>query len=289
MIEKKLSDDMGNRSVIKDNFINYIDSLVINNKISHAYLIEVDNYDEDLKYIYDFIKMILINCKYEDLDSNNDIVKLVDSNNYPDIRVISTETSNIKKNQLIELQDEYKNKSLLDNKRIYIILEAEKLNDSAANTMLKFLEEPEDDIIAFLVTNNRYHVINTLLSRCQILSIKEDSFDIEIDDTFMDLLNVLINPRNFFINYNDFSTNIFIDKFVTKNLFIKVENIILNYLEAKYTSKKFNEDIFTILDKKSEKDLLNMISILEDELQKLEFNVNLKIWLCSLFSKFIGG
>ena len=289
MIEKKLSDDMGNRSVIKDNFINYIDSLVINNKISHAYLIEVDNYDEDLKYIYDFIKMILINCKYEDLNSNNDIVKLVDSNNYPDIRVISTETSNIKKNQLIELQDEYKNKSLLDNKRIYIILEAEKLNDSAANTMLKFLEEPEDDIIAFLVTNNRYHVINTLLSRCQILSIKEDSFDIEIDDTFMDLLNVLINPRNFFINYNDFSTNIFVDKVVTKKLFIKVENTILNYLEAKYTSKKFNEDIFTILDKKSEKDLLNMISILEDELQKLEFNVNLKIWLCSLFSKFIGG
>ena len=289
MIEKKLSDDMGNRSVIKDNFINYIDSLVINNKISHAYLIEVDNYDEDLKYIYDFIKMILINCKYEDLDSNNDIVKLVDSNNYPDIRVISTETSNIKKNQLIELQDEYKNKSLLDNKRIYIILEAEKLNDSAANTMLKFLEEPEDDIIAFLVTNNRYHVINTLLSRCQILSIKEDSFDIEIDDTFMDLLNVLINPRNFFINYNDFSTNIFVDKVVTKKLFIKVENTILNYLEAKYTSKKFNEYIFTILDKKNEKYLLNMISILEDELQKLEFNVNLKIWLCSLFSKFIGG
>lgn len=280
---------MGNRSVIKDNFISYIDNLVINNKISHAYLIEVDNYDEDLKYIYDFIKMILINCKYESLDSNNDIVKLIDSNNYPDIRVISTESSNIKKNQLIELQDEYKNKSLLDNKRIYIILEAEKLNDSAANTMLKFLEEPEDDIIAFLITNNRYHVINTLLSRCQILSIKEDNFDIEIDDTFMDLLNVLINPRNFFINYNNFSTNIFIDKVVTKNLFIKIENTILNYLEAKYTSKKFNEDIVAIFDKKNEKDLLNMISILEDELQKLEFNVNLKLWLCSLFSKFIGG
>lgn len=280
---------MGNRSVIKDNFISYIDNLVINNKISHAYLIEVDNYDEDLKYIYDFIKMILINCKYESLDSNNDIVKLIDSNNYPDIRVISTESSNIKKNQLIELQDEYKNKSLLDNKRIYIILEAEKLNDSAANTMLKFLEEPEDDIVAFLITNNRYHVINTLLSRCQILSIKEDNFDIEIDDTFMDLLNVLINPRNFFINYNDFSTNIFIDKVVTKNLFIKIENTILNYLEAKYTSKKFNEDIVAIFDKKNEKDLLNMISILEDELQKLEFNVNLKLWLCSLFSKFIGG
>ena len=145
---------MGNNSLIKNNFINYIDNFILNNKISHAYLIEVDNYEDDLKYIYDFIKMILLNCEYEKIDNNSDIIKQIDSNNYPDIRVISTDTSIIKKSQLLELQEEYNNKSLLDNKRVYIILEAEKLNDSAANTMLKFLEEPEDDIIAFLITNN---------------------------------------------------------------------------------------------------------------------------------------
>ena len=280
---------MGNKSLIKQNFINYIDNFILNNKISHAYLIEVDNYDEDLRYIYDFIKMILLNCEYEKIDNNNDIIKQIDSNNYPDIRVISTDTSIIKKSQLLELQEEYNNKSLLDNKRIYIILEAEKLNDSAANTMLKFLEEPEDDIIAFLITNNRYHVINTLLSRCQVLSIKENSFDLEYDDNFIELLNSIVNPNNFFINYKDFSNNIFIDKEVTKNLFIKVENTILGYLESKYTKNKYDETIINILDKKEEKELLRIISVIEDELPKLEFNVNFKLWLDSLFSKFIGG
>ena len=280
---------MNNNSVVKQNFINYIDNVILNNKVSHAYLIEVDNYDSDIKYLYDFIKMILLNSKYEDLDTNNNIIKQIDSNNYPDIRVISSDTSIIKKNQLLELQEEYNNKSLLDNKRIYIIMEAEKLNSSSANTILKFLEEPEEDIIAFLVTTNRYHVINTLLSRCQVLSIKENNFTFEFDNEFIELLNTVMNPKNFFINYKEFSSKIFVDKVVTKKLFINLENVILFYFEFKYTNYKIDDSIINILDKKNENDLLRIISIIEDELPKLEFNVNLKLWLDSLFSKFIGG
>ena len=69
---------MDNNSLVKQNFINYINHVVLNNKISHAYLIEVDNYDEDIKYIFDFIKMILLNCKYENLNNNkNDIINQI--------------------------------------------------------------------------------------------------------------------------------------------------------------------------------------------------------------------
>ena len=281
---------MDNNSLVKQNFINYINHVVLNNKISHAYLIEVDNYDEDIKYIFDFIKMILLNCKYEDLNNNkNDIINQIDTNNYPDIRIISTDTSIIKKSQLLELQEEYNNKSLLDNKRIYIIMESEKLNDSAANTMLKFLEEPEDDIIAFLITNNRYHVINTLLSRCQILSIRENCFNLNYDDNFIELLNSIVYPNSFYINYKEYSSNIFIDKETTKRLFIKVENIILGYLESKYINIKYDDTIVNLLNKKDDSKLLMIISIIEDELPKLEYNVNFKLWLDSLFSRFIGG
>lgn len=281
---------MDNNSLVKQNFINYINHVVLNNKISHAYLIEVDNYDENIKYIFNFIKMILLNCKYEDLNNNkNDIINQIDTNNYPDIRIISTDTSIIKKSQLLELQEEYNNKSLLDNKRIYIIMESEKLNDSAANTMLKFLEEPEDDIIAFLITNNRYHVINTLLSRCQILSIKENCFNLNYDDNFIELLNSIVYPNSFYINYKEYSSNIFIDKETTKRLFIKVENIILGYLESKYINIKYDDTIVNLLNKKDDSKLLMIISIIEDELPKLEYNVNFKLWLDSLFSRFIGG
>ena len=52
---------------------------------------------------------------------------------------------------------------MLDNKRIYVIKEADKMNLFASNTLLKFLEEPVDDVIAILLTTNRYKIINTVL------------------------------------------------------------------------------------------------------------------------------
>ena len=45
-------------SIVKKKFIDYIDKIIDNGRISHAYLFEVDNYEEDLTYIYSFIKML---------------------------------------------------------------------------------------------------------------------------------------------------------------------------------------------------------------------------------------
>ena len=130
---------MADLSIVKDNFIKYVDSIIINNKISHAYLVEVNNYDDDLTYLYSFIKMILCGLTYSDvLKSDNPIIHQIDTNNYPDLTVVSTETSVINKSMIIDLQREFSNRSLLNGKRIYIIKEAEKLNGFSANTILKF-------------------------------------------------------------------------------------------------------------------------------------------------------
>ncbi len=48
-----------------------------------------------------------------------------------------------KKDQLLTLQEDFRMKSIEGSKRIYIISEADKLNVQAANSILKFLEEPE--------------------------------------------------------------------------------------------------------------------------------------------------
>ena len=47
-------------SLIKKNYLQYIDEIIKNKKVSHAYLIEVDNYNQDLVYVLDFIKMRFI-------------------------------------------------------------------------------------------------------------------------------------------------------------------------------------------------------------------------------------
>ena len=178
---------MRNLSIVKKKFFDYVDHIIENNKVSHAYIIEIDNYDQDMIDIYDFVKMILFNKKHDELEQVNEgIIQFIDNNMYPDIKLIEPDGNNIRKRQLIELQKEYSNTSLLNNKRIYIIKNAEKMNQASGNTILKFLEEPEDNIVALLLTDNRYSILETILSRCQTLSLKETNLLDEEEDQFLE-------------------------------------------------------------------------------------------------------
>lgn len=276
-------------SDVKKLYIDYINNVVVNKKFSHAYLIELDDYDSDMKYVYIFIKMLICNISYDDLlKSDNNIIKLIDDGNYPDITIVSSDTSVIKKSAIIDLQREFNNKSLLNNYKIYIIKEAEKLNGSSANTILKFLEEPEDNIIAFLLTDNRFHVIDTILSRCQVLSLKESKYNYIFNDELFDFIGYLLKPNNFFISYNELVKNKYSDKNNFKNLLVNSEKVFLDYI-ANYKNSEFNVDIANLLSNYSIEYLINIISIIEEYLVKLDYNVNYKLWVDSLFSKLIGG
>lgn len=282
---------MAGESIVKRKFIDYIDKIIDNGRISHAYLFEVDNYEEDLNYIYSFIKMILCKCSYDELKNNdNKIISLIDSNNYPDLFVIRPDGSSIKKGQLIDLQKEYSNKSLLDNKRIYIIEECEKMNQSSANTILKFLEEPEDDVVAILIADNRYHVIDTIISRCQIISLKENFVCSDYSDEFIDLFECILKPKDFYIKYNNFIKNIIPEKSILIEYLNTISDIFISYLNYKHgVIDSFSEDLKIILDKYDDNYLINIISVIEDEIQKLNFNVNYKLWLDAFFAKLIIG
>lgn len=281
---------MNEVSLVKKKYIEYIDKIIENKRISHAYLIEIDHYEEDMPYVFSFIKMILAGCSYEESKvSNHPIFSQIDHSNYPDVRMIAPMGNMIKKNQLLELQEDFNNKSLLDGKRIYVIQEAEKMNSASANTILKFLEEPEENIIAILLTNNRYHVIPTILSRCQVISLKERKQE-EYDSSVLELLKVVLNPRSFFIQYSHFLEGLLADKEVGKKNLIQVENILIHYFESlSQVGEPLSEEMNEIVEKVDSDVILKTLSIMEEEIPKLEFNVNYKLWLDSLFSRFING
>ncbi len=276
--------------VIK-NYIHYIDNVIKNHKLSHAYLVEINDYEDDLKYVYDFIKMIFLDCEYDDLKNNdNQIINNIDNGSYVDFFIIEPDGNNIKKNQLLDLQKEFSNKSLLGGKRVYLIKNAEKFNASSANTILKFLEEPEENIVAILLTDNRYNVIDTIISRCQILNLKQNNFNIEIDDKLVYLLNCFKNPDDFFINYNYILNELLIDKNKGIEVFKLIENIFVQFLNCYYLNTNyFSDDIYSILKGISNKKIIRFLSIFEDEIPKLDYNVNFKLWLDCLFSRFILG
>ena len=270
------------------NFLSIVDKIVSSNRISHAYIIQLKNYGDDFVLVKSFVKAILCKEKRKVSEFSDcklcNICNLIDNDNYPDLCVIEPEGKEIKKSQLVGLQKEFNNKSLLDNKRIYILKEADKLNESAANTILKFLEEPSDDIVAILVTTNRYKMLETILSRCQVLSIDSKGKEIIYNDEIIDLVHFICDGDALFINYSEIIEKILSDKMVALERLKVVEQIFVQYL-----IDKENSSLSKYLNKLSDEKIVKYSLIIEEYLKKLQYNVNYKLWLDSFFASLLGG
>ena len=225
---------MNDLTYIQEKFVNYIEKIIQSNKLSHSYLIELGDFSLDFPLVLLFVKMILCSEMVDDVENLNcnrcNTCKLIDENSFPDLQIIEAEGSQIKKNQLLSLKGEYQNKSLIGKRRVYIIKNAEKLNPSSANTILKFLEEPEEGVIAILLTSNRYQILDTILSRCQVLSLLDDSETEIVDDKIIVFMRYLIHPEDLFIHYKEIYDSILSDKETAREIFFAVEKILINYL-----------------------------------------------------------
>lgn len=62
-------------------------------------------------------------------------------------------------------------------RKVYIIKHAEKMNAAAQNALLKLLEEPPSFVTFILCTENRYKLLDTVLSRCVCLKVYPVSAD----------------------------------------------------------------------------------------------------------------
>lgn len=56
--------------------------------------------------------------------------------------------------------------------KIYIIDEAEKMNEQAMNALLKTIEEPPAFVVILLLTDNKERLLPTIRSRCEIIDVK---------------------------------------------------------------------------------------------------------------------
>ncbi|MBQ8132043.1 MAG: hypothetical protein IJ193_06100 [Bacilli bacterium] len=270
-----------------------INDVIKKDKVPHAMLFEVDDCDSAMNFVKNVAKLTL--CKEKDKSLQNlncgkcNICNLIDTDNYPDFMVISTDSNWIKKQQLMDLQEEFNNKSLFDNKRIYVIKQADKLNTSSENSLLKFLEEPADDIIAILLTENRYLLLDTIISRCQIYNLKSNNINIddEIKDKVENLIEYFSKKRNLFIYYKDIFDNVLPDKATAIKVLSEIEKYFVYYL-SNINNIDYNDTIFQSIRNIEVEDMVSYVKIIENEKQKLEYNVNYKIWVDSFFSRIIG-
>ncbi|MBB6284435.1 DNA polymerase III subunit delta' [Geobacillus subterraneus] len=96
----------------------------------------------------------------------------IDSGNHPDVRVVSPDGGSIKKEQIEWLQQEFTKTAVESDKKMYIVEHADQMTTSAANSLLKFLEEPHPGTVAVLLTEQYHRLLGTVISRCQVLSFR---------------------------------------------------------------------------------------------------------------------
>jgi DNA polymerase-3 subunit delta' len=210
----------------------------INNKtITHAYLFHSSNQYMSSAFALSFAKTLLCpNCTSPNEKCNDcSICKRIDSGNFSELKIIEPDGLWIKKDQLLDLQDDFKMKSLEGDKRIYIVKEVEKLNIQAANSILKFLEEPDPNIIAILTTNDIHNVLQTIISRCQVISLRED---VGYDNDNIDITDIT-NITLFKIAKSYYKDKQDIYKFLSDEKNVKKIEAIITFIR-KYESIKLD-------------------------------------------------
>lgn len=141
------------------------------NKFSHAFLFVTNDIDRCRNDVLELIKVISCPSSYSDDCKTCNLCYQIDKGFLPNLIQIYPDGMNIKKEQILNIEEHFSAKPIYLKNNIYIINNADKLNKAAANTMLKFLEEPEDNILGFFITNNKEQMLDTIKSRCQIVLV----------------------------------------------------------------------------------------------------------------------
>lgn len=94
----------------------------------------------------------------------------IEHGNHSDVIRIVPDGQSIKIDQIRDLQRGFAYRAAAMRPRMYIIEEAHKMTTQAANSLLKFLEEPGEGIIAVLLTDHATALLPTISSRVQRVS-----------------------------------------------------------------------------------------------------------------------
>lgn len=111
---------------------------------------------------------------------DKDAFKRVIFSDHPDVGLVVPYNRNILVDAIRHLESEANYRPYEAANRFFIIDNAEKMNDAAANALLKTLEEPPEGAHIFLITSRPDSLLPTIRSRCQTIRFSPvDSSDIE--------------------------------------------------------------------------------------------------------------
>ena len=250
---------------------------------SHAYLLSVNSIEMAYPYAKDFAKSIILEDIKEDSDLFVDISYKIDHDEFDDLYIVNPETIGINNEEINKLLNYMETKSLRDNgRRVYIIYGFERLSTVISNKILKFLEEPEDNIYAILLTENYEKILPTIISRCQVMnfSFPEKEEDEERINNLKEFIMELISQKNKMIAYEyDYFFNSISDRSLFYSDFEILERIISDTLNCKYKNNIDSKYIVEELHEYSPTTLINILNITNKLKCIVKNNINLNLLL----------
>ncbi len=225
---------------------------------SHAYLIEGETGTPLLDVAIYLGKSLLCDNPTPFACDNCITCMRVDNNNYPDFIIMDGTKGSIKVGDVAYIEDKFDRVPLEEKGvMVYVLHLVENMTTEAINSILKFLEEPQDNVYAFLTTNNINNVLPTIVSRCQNLrllpveksSIIEDAVNLGVEQEYAEILSYIYQDASLIYEMRQNSEEF--------NEFLSMRDLALHLISSLSESKETT--IFTM-----EKDIIPLVKSKED-------------------------
>lgn len=137
-------------------------------QLAHAYLFEGPVGAGIPTFAYWLSMLTLYGTRLDQEEVKNQWHRITAAD-HPDVLFIEPDGQTIKVEQIRLLKSELSKSGMESAKKVLIIDQAEKMTVSAANSLLKFIEEPNGQTYIFLLTENSEKILPTIRSRCQLI------------------------------------------------------------------------------------------------------------------------
>ncbi|MGX4686409.1 DNA polymerase III subunit delta' [Vagococcus sp. JNUCC 83] len=143
--------------------------------LSHAYIIQGNNLTEEKQFALYMCQGLF--CEEPERDGSpcgkcRSCLR-IEQDEHADIANLEPDGQTIKVDQIRQTKSFFTSSGVESRKKVLIISESEKMTVQSANSLLKFIEEPDGQLYIFFLTHNAMALLPTIQSRCQIIVLKQ--------------------------------------------------------------------------------------------------------------------
>lgn len=153
-------------------------------RLPHALLLSGPKGVGKLSFALAFCRTLLCLSPRDDQPCGHcNACQLFSSNTHPDLHLIAPEEEGkaVKVDQIREMIEKNSLTSHISAFKLHLVLNAESMNISASNSLLKTLEEPSPNTLIILITSSPELLSATIRSRCQLVTFQVPEPEISVN------------------------------------------------------------------------------------------------------------